>query len=388
MIGVELRTIDLQCTTDQQISKRSCYIDQDINSHIGDTINFINVEKWQNISYFRIKTQRNLTFVPSSIFETFLNIRVIRLSVGIKSLTKDSFKNADRLQTLELQKNAIEKIPTRVFLNAVDLKEINLSVNQISEIEDNAFEGLEKLKFIYLDENRLKTLKKDTFAGASHLSGLSLSGNEIETIEDGALNLPELNLLSLGSNKIKTLSDDIFNGAQKLQAIDLKQNNIVRIGRAFDNLKELAVLNLNDNKISDLNLEKLGELPELLQLLLNNTGFKFSENPTQTFANHKLYSLDLSGNQLSNTDVIKRLAPFTALRTLGLQNNNFETLDDLADIKSQLKNLTILSISGNKFKCNWLERTLTQLPSSVVVVETIGYASTERNVNGVSCVLK
>lgn len=386
IIGAELRIIDLQCTTDLQVSKRSCYIDEYISAEDGDTINFINTDKWKNISYFKIKTQKNLTFVPPSIFETFPNIRAIRLSVGIKSLSKDSLKNADQLHTLELQKNAIEKIPSGVFANARHLKEIDLSVNQISEIEDNAFDGLDKLMFIYLEKNRIKTLKNGTFAGAGHLSGLRLGENEIETIEDGAFNLPELNTLFLGSNKIKTLSDSIFNGAQKLQAIDLRLNSIVYIGRAFDNLKELVVLNLNSNKIADLSLEKLAALPELLQLLLNNTGFKFHENAASAFTNSKLQSLDLSGNGLSNPDILKRLTPFTALQALGLQDNSLETIDDLANIKTQFNNMTIISISGNKFKCNWLEQSLKRLTQvGVAVVESVGYGSTEKNVNGVSC---
>lgn len=368
------------------MSKRSCYIDEEINAEIGDTINFINIDKWQNISYFKVKTQRNLTFIPASIFETFPKIHVIRLSVGVKALSKESFKNAGHLQMLELQKNSIDKVPAGVFSHAASLKEINLSNNQISEIEDNAFSELNDLVFIYLEKNHLTTLKRLTFAGAPNLKSLRLLDNEIESIEDGALNLPELTAIFLGSNKIKTLSDDIFSGTPKLQAIELRLNNIDRIGRAFDNLKQLVVLDLNSNKIADLNLQKLGELPELFQLLLNDTGFKFDENPI-SFTATKLQSLDLSGNQLNNTDILERLSPFNQLRSLRLQNNDLETIDDLGNIKKLFENITIISISGNKFKCNWLEQSLKQLrPLGVAVVETIGYGSTEKNVNGVSCV--
>lgn len=379
--------MDLKCTTDEELPwMHPCYISEPFHASDGDKINIVNDDTQFDV--FQITSKSNLTFVPSTIFEKFPTLRRIHFSTGVKTLSKDSFKNAHHLSAVILRENEISVISSGVFSNARELREIDLGVNKIGEVQNHAFEGMENLRNLILSYNHIKSLRRSTFAGATNLVLLDLEHNEIENVEDGAFGFNSLKTLFLGHNKLKRLSDNIFTGAPNLLAIDLRSNGITHIGHAFVQLKELASLILDNNDISDLKFDDFVRLPKILQLYLSSTGLKLTEIPsshTQKNRQKTLKILDLSGNQLKNSNILKYLAPFSELEELKLDDNAFEKIDNLDDIRNTFSNFKIVSLSDNEFKCDWLERTLAQLKNSQIKIYGSTSDTDQKNIDGIVC---
>lgn len=385
--GIYLKTIDLKCTTDEELPwMHPCYIAEPFQASDNDIINIVNDDTQFDV--FQITSKSNLTFVPSTIFEKFPNLRRIHLSTGVKTISRNSFNNAHQLSAIILRENEISVVPTSVFSNTRELREIDLGMNKITEIQNYAFEGLENLRNLILSYNQLKTIRQSTFAGASNLVLLDLEHNEIESVEDGAFGVSTLNTLFLGHNKLKRLSDNIFSGAPNLLAVDLRSNGITHIGHAFSHLRELVSLILDNNEISDLKFEDFVKLPKILQLYLSGTGLKLTEAPSSHFQRTRqktLKILDLSGNSLKNANILKYLTPFSELEELKLDDNAFERIDNLGDIRNTFTNFKIVSLSDNEFRCDWLERTLAQLKNSQIKIYGSTSDTEQKNIDGIVC---
>lgn len=275
-------SIDVHCE-ECQPDRPSCCNRKPLDIHEPTTLNFLVDNTWNDINYFEIRSTSNVSIIPSGIFQHFRDITIVRLSTGLKTISRNDFLDAQKLIILELQSNKLQKIPNNVFSAATNLKEIDLSKNQINDIEDNAFAGLNKLNRIYLHNNSLTILRRLTFAGADNLDFINLQSNQIETIEDDAfLNTPKLTLLSLSYNRIQTLSDNAFSGGRNLQLIHLASNGLQHIGRAFYHLEKLVGLDLSQNHIDDIDLAEFEKLAGLQELKIKDSGYQGAI--TNTFA--------------------------------------------------------------------------------------------------------
>lgn len=291
--------------------------------------------------------------IPSGIFQRFPALKIFSINTGLTSINSENFKDANNLTELNLFDNKLTILPSHVFEHAKHLKQIQLSYNELRQIDDLAFSGLNELESLYLDHNYLITISRNTFAGAGSVKSINLAYNHVETIEDGALNLPLLKEILLGDNRLRILSDHVFAGAPSLQSVSLVINDLSRIGQSVYNLMNLEVLYLVRNHIEDIDLPAFAKLPKLFTLSLDNSGFSFNtiEQAQWPDVVSSIIHLDISNNNLTESDVLFRLKHFTLLERLDLGYNNFSMIDGVDVIKSIFPKIVSVNLSGSGIPC-------------------------------------
>lgn len=291
-------------------------------------------------------------YIPSSIFNTFPNLTTLSMSTNLEELNPDDFVHAINLYELNLNANQLKIIRNTVFSHVARMAQswaypaditkisvdrvfplhklsiLNLGQNAISEIEDNSFFGLNNIWDLQLKENHLKVVRRHTFAGLPSLVFLGLDNNRIETIEDGAFDLPSLEMLKLYQNKLKTLSDVVFDGLRQIQVILLDRNELEHIGRSLYGLSSIDIIFLNENRIQDIDLTAFAQMPELEHLELRQSGFSFAATKLEGDRrwNSSLIKIDLSDNNLINATELINLRVFPKLRSLILDGNVYKNL--------------------------------------------------------------
>lgn len=349
-----------------------CHVTEVLNIHEPTLLNFINADNWNDTTHFEFFTQSNIIVMPSGLFARFPKLTRVRIQTGLKTIQKDDFKNSNALQALYLYDNELTIIPNNVFSAATELFCLNIAKNRLKTIEDYAFSGLNKLVYLGLANNSLSILKQNTFAGAVGLITINLNDNRIETIENGAFDLPKLRNLHLSGNLIQTIPENVFAGAHSLTTIHMSRNSLIHIGHSFEKCPKLAYLDLNYNQINDIDLQSFANLPDLRVLLLKNAGFRFQENVTVEAGSvdSKLSLLDLSGNELANSDVLERLKNFgfVHLHNLFLYNNNFTVIRGLNDVRLRFPNIMSLGLSENLFEPRWIDNATEVLEMQEVIL--------------------
>lgn len=283
------------------------------SGHDNENGVFVNSE---NIKCSNIQTQPNrwpgtidfrdcqFPTIKRNYFEIFYNMHTFILSnVELETMQMEIFREAKNVSVLDISQNKLTEIPSLIFFNAIKLKNLDFSNNTIKVIAPMAFEG------------------------AINLQTLNLSYNQINEVD--TLNLPNLQTLDLSNNNLTELLD-----------------------HAFDKLVNLKQLNLSCNAIGNLDKKTLSYLIHLEDLNLKQTDLSNIE--LGTFSNqHKLVSLDLSGNNLKKLD-FKLFFPIQhEMRLLHLGRNQ---LKDLSGFRNTLfPQLNSLDIQGNQFNCSYLE---------------------------------
>lgn len=350
-----------------------CHVTEVLNIHEPTLLNFTNADNWNDTTHFEFFTQNNITVMPSGLFARFPKLTRVRIQTGLKTIQKGDFKNANALQALYLYDNELTIIPNNVFSAATELFCLNIAKNRLKTIEDYAFSGLNKLVYLGLANNSLSVLTQNTFAGAVGLITINLNDNRIKAIENGAFDhLQKLRNLHLSGNLIQTIPENVFAGAHSLATIQMSRNSLTHIGHSFEKCAKLAYLDLNYNQINDIDLQSFANLPDLRVLLLKNAGLHFQENVMVEAGtvDSKLSLLDLSGNELTNSDVLERLKNFgfVHLHNLFLYNNNFTVIRDLNDVKLKFPNIMSLGLSENLFEPRWIDNATEVLEMQKVIL--------------------
>jgi Leucine-rich repeat (LRR) protein len=97
----------------------------------------------------------NLPILKSGLFKSaFKGIEYVDLQANyVETIEPSAFQYLIKLKWLNLNKNGIQALTTRLFKNNPDLTVINLRNNQISSTHLNFFGGLSKLNFISFGKN-------------------------------------------------------------------------------------------------------------------------------------------------------------------------------------------------------------------------------------------
>uniref|UniRef100_A0A915NBP3 Uncharacterized protein n=1 Tax=Meloidogyne javanica TaxID=6303 RepID=A0A915NBP3_MELJA len=137
------------------------------------------------------------------------------------------------LQSLSLAGNKITEILDNTFAyfnSRKTLQQLDLSENLLSDtsINSKAFVGLEFLQKLFLDKNQLNKLPTKAIAKLSDsLQELFASANQIDSLEPGDIPpLPRLKSLGLDVNQIEKVDKFAFAGLPQLQSIDLSYNQL------------------------------------------------------------------------------------------------------------------------------------------------------------------
>lgn len=152
-----------------------------------------------------------------SISETaLLNLKQLEsLEISKNFITKIpifAFRGFDKLRTLKLNDNKIKDISEGSFIGLDNLSELQLNKNSIKSLEPGVFDKLKSIKSIHIKQNKVPSLKNGVFTPLKHLRELFLTENNINEIEDQAFMDMQMEFLALDSNKITFISQSTFQG--------------------------------------------------------------------------------------------------------------------------------------------------------------------------------
>jgi len=121
------------------------------------------------------------------------------------------------------------------------------------------------LEFLDVSNNSLQYLYGLQYSPLKELKVLNASGNEIVKIEH-LEKLRSLRELDLSKNKIRQVEANSFLQTHIITILKLDDNSLKSVAN-IERLEALQSLQVSGNRISEFyELEKLGELPNLLEL--------------------------------------------------------------------------------------------------------------------------
>lgn len=164
--------------------------------------------------------------LPTKFFDIFTSLVYLIVSnSGPFEIDEHTFDNASDLQSISLQDNLIEILPSFAFIGSYNLNELGLANNQIETISEDAFGDLIYLETLDLSGNKLTSFYLSTFHPLMRLSNLDLSGNDIELV-DGRIfmGLEKLTALNLGNNQIMKISHGFSRVLPQINSLSLMSN--------------------------------------------------------------------------------------------------------------------------------------------------------------------
>lgn len=102
--------------------------------------------------------------------------------LGLVDIEEDAFVNCARLEQVDLSRNALTKIPSRLFDWNEKLKVVFLEYNHLTEIDENLFQYNENLMYLNLNNNRLQSLHPRMFDYNPKLTYLRLGNNRLRDV--------------------------------------------------------------------------------------------------------------------------------------------------------------------------------------------------------------
>lgn len=240
-------------------------------------------------------------------------------------------------------------------------KNCNLLIYRITKYLKSKirFSDAENVTILNLSDNKLTIIKQNTFVGLRNLHYLRLDRNQITEIEDGALVLPNLRTFDLKGNKLRCTSENLFPNTPYLGTFSADRNEITSIGSSLNAFTVLEATYLRNNKLS-VDLSAFSDLPELLTLLLGDTGLSsddINKIDLKEPSNSPVKYLQLQSNKLSNEeDFVKISKLFPALEILDIQGSSYSKIATGDKTLRQLfPKLRRIYAGQNKWDCSWFK---------------------------------
>ncbi|RZC40399.1 insulin-like growth factor-binding protein complex acid labile subunit, partial [Asbolus verrucosus] len=304
----------------------------------------------------------SLHIIDESIFNVPKNnvTSLYLISSKIQTIKEFAFSKFKLLKVLNLCNNLIDELSPKSFTNLTKLIQLDLSYNKLTVLVNNMFEEpeaftkLSNLKHLYLSSNELEKLEGYTFRYLSNLFLLYLENNRIMEVDSFAFaNLSKLNSLYLNNNNISFLIQYNFKPLSNLADLQLRNNNLTEIQTSsFNGLTHLKSLYLGNNRLKTVKRYGFVGLDNLQNLELIDNDF---ENFDLGFI-HDMKNLNmlwLQQNHISNLTMNFKLNPLNSLKSLGINDNNFTTLNYKL-LYHQIPNIQDIFIYNNTWKCELL----------------------------------
>ncbi|XP_018327683.1 probable LRR receptor-like serine/threonine-protein kinase At4g20940 [Agrilus planipennis] len=272
-------------------------------------------------------------------------LNVCHLSVrGITELSSFNFETLNRLQSLDLSRNAIATLAnSNSSFNLESLKALDLSFNRIEVIEDAPFRTLPSLKVLNLGANMIDTVSVNAFVGLGELQSLDLSRNRLRAVSFHCFTpLRALQSLNFSRNSLSVADNSHFNDLQKLQQLDLSWNNLTRVDPGSMQFPNLLFLLLVGNPALGGSYELYLGPGKLLQNVdVSECGLaRVPSALTQTIRILRLRHNSLKTISRGDFD------SYPLIQVLDLSYNFLETIEE--DAFGRLDLLRILYLTSNK----------------------------------------
>ncbi|XP_058111873.1 receptor-like protein 7 [Magnolia sinica] len=298
---------------------------------------------------------------PESVFQ-MPNLEIIDISINpLVAINLPEFPQNNTLQQLILSDTGFSgKLPDSLsnlkFLTHLDLRNCNLSGSLPSSLLN-----LTKLQYLYLSSNKLSGPIPSSLFSLPSLHTLDLTGNQLsgQLGEFHNASSSQLELLVLYSNKLSGPIPSSLFSLPSLRMLDLGGNQLSGQLGEFHNAfsSQLEILYLDSNKLQGMIPRFIFQLTKLQVLYLSSNNFS-GVVELGLFQNlKKLYSLDLSDNNLSvqygsgNSTFVS----ISQFQSLLLRSCNISTFPNFLRNQVQLRELDLSynKISGEIPKWIW-----------------------------------
>ncbi|XP_049823285.1 phospholipase A2 inhibitor beta-like [Aethina tumida] len=240
-------------------------------------------------------------------------------------------------------------------------------------IEKNTFEELLSIKnAAYVRDltvvNCLKDLKSGIFNNIVNLNELNLDNNDIDKVSVNCFNMTTLVTLRMTKCKIKTIEGKLGN-LPKLLRLVLNNNQLTEFSsKVLSHPESLRYLNLQNNKLTILTYDMFNGLKNLNALNLAHNKINLIE--PDAFSNlPRLNSITLSGNNiqtLTGNELPK--SGFQYLKNLYVGGNRLMFLSP--EFLSKLGTDVDIEIGGNPWHCRCLETMLKYLKTRKISISS------------------
>ncbi|XP_070564549.1 leucine-rich repeats and immunoglobulin-like domains protein 2 [Ptychodera flava] len=275
-------------------------------------------------------------------------------SLTLTTLPSDAFLFAPRrLEIINMDDNAIEKVNQGTFDGLSNLRSLNLSKNAIASLDNGDLYGLTALETLDLSENVLTDFgTADLWMDVPQLTVLYLDGNHIFYLKSGIFSaLQNLAVLSLSRNRIREISSASFEGLSKLETLMIGWNNLSSIPSTAlksVNSTKFRTLDLSGNPIKNLqadafNSESFGKLHSLY---LDDLDLKLHEIETHAFAG--LYALSMLYLRRNRLHLLRSsdFSQLQGLQFLALDDNPLLCTCEMYDFADYIKAISLHSVTG------------------------------------------
>ncbi|XP_048749071.2 slit homolog 2 protein-like [Ostrea edulis] len=335
-----------------------------------------NLKFYPASAIWRVKSLQELVFkndgivkVPGWAFYDLPNLKLLDLSRNeIRTIRPGAFKNVSAtLEKLDLTGNALttDSLQTFTTYDWKNLRNLRILYNKITGLPDNMFSKMEKLESLEMQLNALRRLTSNDLTPLTNLKHLDLSDNLITEIQADALNLPALQtlrLLNLNTVKSVVSINNAFGGVKgALVKVDMKENNF----RGNELWGEIAHLtNVTELDISETGLNELPKSAfinnkqiQKLGMSKNNLGPSLSADQLNGLQG-SLEQLRLNNNRLQSLDNCIFEKQFPKLKLVTLYGNPLKCDCALGGLQKWLK--------GRPFFFSYIVQAVCASPTSEV----------------------
>jgi len=188
---------------------------------------------------------------PEECFCTESKMTCDKVKLNEHDLT--SLEIPSQITELVLRENQLDAITEHSLVNMRHLESLEILKNQISKIPIFAFRGFSKLRKLVINENRIDELTEGSFIGLENLMYLELQQNEVSRLQPGVFDkLKSIFSIRMEDNQIQSIDDGVFTPLTTLRHLFLTRNKITKLdGSAFKNMKMIR-LGLASNGIEEI----------------------------------------------------------------------------------------------------------------------------------------
>ncbi|XP_071130660.1 toll-like receptor 3 [Mytilus edulis] len=316
--------------------------------------------------------RNNLHLLNFTWFSSMPHLKNLRVSFNkISTFTQKSISS---LIKLNLDSNDITKFPKFCINHGnnsafPNLNYLSLSGNKIVNV--GAFRCFPRLQILKIGDNSIGRIHYNTFTELKELTNLSLQaiGKPLKQIEDGAFNLPLLQMLSLRDchfhfeSLSPSAQSSMLSSCKDLRVLDLCGNylNSTILPRIISQLQQLRFLNLENTRLGFLPDNVFPDLPVIHTLIMKM---------------NRIYGWD--------RDVFTHVK---SLQYLDLRHNLIKIVNESSFPTALLANLKQISLATNQFACTcdqiWFVSWLRQTNMTLLGYPKAYYCTTPDNYNGI-----
>ncbi len=271
-------------------------------------------------------TRNNISSLTRSSFTNMTNLKVLHLSrnpLSGFSADDDTFAEAEKLQSLEMEYTSITQLPN--LLHLPNLHELIVNQAKISSLSEGYCSSGSELSVLEVNHNRIKDLP---LLNCRELVDFEIAQNELTSVHPITMRgMTLLNKLDISDNSISYLHPDIFTKNINMEYLRIGGNLLTELPD-LSQMVQLIEFNASHNRLQQIHEGTFTEQVGMDLLYLNDNDVRVIDGKAFTSPSD-LKRFNLSNNVRLHSWTLPR-GGFPLMETLEMQN-----LWDLHQVPSQ-----------------------------------------------------